>query len=52
MYENRRMKSVEIVLGRRGVGKRENDGEVKANLRYIISTCKYHNVSPCTTIIF
>jgi hypothetical protein len=35
IYENRRMKPVEIVL-RTGRGMRENDGGV--NLRYIVST--------------
>jgi hypothetical protein len=30
IYENRRMKPVEIVV-RRGKGKRENDGEGKSN---------------------
>jgi hypothetical protein len=31
IYENRRMKPVEIVLRRRGRGKRENDGRGKSN---------------------
>jgi hypothetical protein len=47
VYENRRMKPVEIVLIREGM-KREKDG---ANLRYIENTSKYHNVSLCTITI-
>jgi hypothetical protein len=31
IYENRRMKSVEIVLKKEGVGKRENNGGGKSN---------------------
>jgi hypothetical protein len=31
MYENRRMKPVEIVLRRRGGGKSKNNGEDKRN---------------------
>jgi hypothetical protein len=36
IYENRRIKPVEIVLRRGGMGKRESNGGV--NLRYIVST--------------
>jgi hypothetical protein len=48
--KNRRMKPVEIVLRRRGRGKRMNDEGV--NLRYMVSP--YVNITmypPCTTII-
>jgi hypothetical protein len=50
MYENRRMKPVEIVLRKGGGRKRENDGggESKAYYKHI---CKYHHVSPCATVI-
>jgi hypothetical protein len=50
IYENRKMKPVEIVLRREGVGKRENNGRAKSNIYYKY-ICKYHNVSPCTTVI-
>jgi hypothetical protein len=52
IYENRRLKLVEIVLRSGGEGKRENDGGGKSKiLRYILSTYfKYHNVFPYTII--
>jgi hypothetical protein len=39
MYENRRMKPVEIVLRRGGGRRRENDRGDKSDM------CKYHSVS-------
>jgi hypothetical protein len=51
IYENRKMKPVEIVLRR---GKRERGKmmeEVNPTKIYFKHECKYHNVSPCTTII-
>jgi hypothetical protein len=51
IYENRRMKPVEIVLGR-GVGERERTMEgVNLTNLYYKHICKYHHASPCTTII-
>jgi hypothetical protein len=47
MYDNKRKKPVEIVL-RRGRGK---EGMMENDLRYIVNTCKYHNVFLCITII-
>jgi hypothetical protein len=51
IYENRRMKLVEIVVKGRG---KEGRGQTMegVNLSYIYCKhiCKYHNVSPCTTI--
>jgi hypothetical protein len=38
IYENRRMKLVEIVLRSGGGERKENNGGCKSNLRYIIST--------------
>jgi hypothetical protein len=49
IYENTRMKPIEIVLRRKG-GRRERTME-GVNSRYILNTCKYHNVSSYTTII-
>jgi hypothetical protein len=43
------MKPIEIVLRRKG-GRRERTME-GVNSRYILNTCKYHNVSSYTTII-
>jgi hypothetical protein len=48
IYEYRRLKPVEIAL-RKG-RKWENDGGGKSKI-YWKHICKYHNVSPCTTII-
>jgi hypothetical protein len=47
--ENRRMKPVEIVLRREG--KTENNRGGKSKI-YCKQICKYHNESPCTTIIY
>jgi hypothetical protein len=47
IYENRRMKSIEIVLRKEGMGKRESNGEDKSK-----HICKYHNVSSYTTIMY
>jgi hypothetical protein len=49
IYENRRMKPVEIVL-RRERGKRTIEG-VNPTKIYCKDVCKYYNVSPCITII-
>jgi hypothetical protein len=46
VYENRRMKSVEIVLRRRGGGKKEYDGGVNSTKIHFKHICNYHNVSP------
>jgi hypothetical protein len=51
IYENRRMKPVEIVLrrGKRGRGRMmERVNLIKIYCKHI---CRYHNVSLCTTII-
>jgi hypothetical protein len=45
IYENRRMKTVEIVL-RKGEGESENNGGDKFNLDICKHICKYHDVSP------
>jgi hypothetical protein len=50
MYENRIMNPVVIVL-RRGGGIRENDGRLNLFKIYCNHICKYHNVSPCKTIL-
>jgi hypothetical protein len=49
-YENRIIKAAEIVLRREGERMKENDGggESKIHCKQI---CKYHNVTPCSTII-
>jgi hypothetical protein len=49
IYENRRMKPVEIFL-RSGGGERKMEGAnlTKINYKHIY---KYHNVSTCATII-
>jgi hypothetical protein len=48
------MKPVQIVLrrgeGEEGKEERENNGEGKSKI-YFKHICKYHNVSPCMTII-
>jgi hypothetical protein len=50
IYGNRRMKPVEIVL-KRGEWERKRTTE-GVNLKiYCKHICKYHNISPCTTII-
>jgi hypothetical protein len=49
IYENRRMKPVEIALRSRGGRKREKDGGGKSIKIYSKHTWQYHNVSPCTT---
>jgi hypothetical protein len=50
--ENRRMKPIEIVL-RRGEGRKRRTMEgVNLTKIYCKHTCKYHNVSPYTTIIY
>jgi hypothetical protein len=50
IHENRRMKSVEILL-RQGEGeKRENNGGSKSKI-YCKHTYKYNSVVLCTTII-
>jgi hypothetical protein len=52
IYENRRMKPAEIVLRRGGGEKRENDGDGEGKSKICGKHIyKYHNVSPCTTII-
>jgi hypothetical protein len=51
VYENRRMKPVETVLRCRGEKKMEKYGGLnpaKINCKH---ACRYHSVSPCTTII-
>jgi hypothetical protein len=50
IYENRRIKPVEFVLRRGRGGKRKNDEGSKLKT-YGKQICKYHNVSPSTTII-
>jgi hypothetical protein len=50
IYENKKMKSVKIVL-RRGEGIRENDGGVNLIKIYCKNVCKYRNAAPQTTII-
>jgi hypothetical protein len=49
IYENRRMKPVEIVL--RGGGKSRMIEGIYLTKIYFKHIYKYHNVSPCTTII-
>jgi hypothetical protein len=51
MYENRRMKPVEIVLRRAEGGRRRMMEGVNLTTIYCKHICKYCNVSPCTTII-
>jgi hypothetical protein len=51
IYENRRMKSVEIVSKKEERGKGRTMEEVNPTKIYFKYICKYHNVSPCTTII-
>jgi hypothetical protein len=51
IYENRRMKPVEIFL-REGGGKRKNDEKVNLTKIYCKHICEYHNASPCTTSIY
>jgi hypothetical protein len=48
IYENRRMKSVEIVL--KGGGEEGEDAESESKI-YCKHIHKCHNVSPCTTMI-
>jgi hypothetical protein len=48
--KNRRMKPVEIVQKRGRRRKRENNGVGKSKI-YCKHTYKYHNLSPCTTIM-
>jgi hypothetical protein len=43
IYENKRIKPAEIVLGRGG--EREDDGRVKSEI-YCKHICKYYNVTP------
>jgi hypothetical protein len=50
IYENRRMKPVEIVLRREGGRGRTIEG-VNPTKIYCKHVCKYYNVSPCITII-
>jgi hypothetical protein len=50
IYENRRIKLVEIIL-RRGGETRETDGGEKLIKIYYKHICKYHNVFPCAVII-
>jgi hypothetical protein len=49
IYENRRIKAVEIVL-RSGGEKRKNDRGSKSKI-YCKHICKYYNVALCSTII-
>jgi hypothetical protein len=49
IYENTRMKPVEVVLGG-GEGKKRNDGRIKSNKIYFKHACKYHTVFPYITI--
>jgi hypothetical protein len=44
--ENRRMKTIVIVLRMGKGGKRENDGRVNPTKIHCKHICKYHNVSP------
>jgi hypothetical protein len=46
IYENRRMKPVEIVLRRGGEERRENDGGVNLPKVYHKHICRYNNASP------
>jgi hypothetical protein len=51
--ENKEVKPVEIVLRMERGGKRENNGRgysVYSKI-YCKHMCKYHSVSPCTTIL-
>jgi hypothetical protein len=52
IYENSRMNPVEIVLKREKWRKRENDGGINLTNIYYKHICKYHTVSPCTTIMY
>jgi hypothetical protein len=49
IYENRRVKPVEIVLKNRGGGRMME--EVNLIKIYSKHICKCHNLFPCTTII-
>jgi hypothetical protein len=51
IYGKGKMKPAEIVLRRRGGRNRENNGGVNLTKIYCKHMCKYHNVSPCTTVI-
>jgi hypothetical protein len=52
IYENRRMKPLEIVIKRGGRRERGRMMEgVNPTKIYYKCICKYHNVSPCITII-
>jgi hypothetical protein len=51
-YENRRMKSVEIVLRRKAGGRGRMMEGINPTRIYSKHMCKYHNVSPCTTNIY
>jgi hypothetical protein len=44
MYENGRMRHVEVVPGMRWGGIKENDGGVSSTMIYFKNFCKYHNV--------
>jgi hypothetical protein len=52
IHENRRMKSVEIVLSEVGERPRTMEGVGRNNSNiYCEHICKYHNAAPCTSII-
>jgi hypothetical protein len=50
IHENRKIKSVEIILRRGGV-EWETIEEVNLANTYCKYICKFHNVYPCTTLI-
>jgi hypothetical protein len=52
MYEKKAIKPDEIVLKCWGGRRRENDEGVNLTKIYHKYTCKYHNVSPCTIVIY
>jgi hypothetical protein len=51
MYENRRVKPVEIVLRREEGGSRQKIEGINPTKIYCKHICKYHSVSTCITII-
>jgi hypothetical protein len=51
IYENRRMKPVEIVLRRKGEGRGRTMEGINPSKIYFKYICKCHNVSPCTAMV-
>jgi hypothetical protein len=51
IYENRRLKTVEIVLRWKGRGRRRTKEEVDITKIYYKYLCKYYIVSPCIASI-